>query len=94
MSNAPFTKEMRKTHTILIPNMLPIHWDLLVRIFDNFGYKVEILKNQPVITFQFFQLARCFIDCLAILTVSSTFSKIRQFSVINLFEHSRTAEQR
>ncbi len=45
MSNAPFTKEMRKTHTILIPNMLPIHWDLLVRIFDNFGYKVEILKN-------------------------------------------------
>ncbi len=45
MNQIPFTKEMKKEHTILIPNMLPIHWDFLVRIFGNFGYKVEILKN-------------------------------------------------
>ena len=24
-----FTKEMKHTHKILIPNMLPIHWTLL-----------------------------------------------------------------
>ncbi len=40
-----FTKEMRKTHTILIPNMAPIHFRIIERVFRNCGYKVELLNN-------------------------------------------------
>ncbi len=40
-----FTKEMRKTHTILLPNMLPMHEKLMARIFSAFGYKTELLTN-------------------------------------------------
>ncbi|MDO4563806.1 MAG: 2-hydroxyacyl-CoA dehydratase [Clostridia bacterium] len=41
-----FTKEMRKTHTILVPDMLEIHFELLVRIFRTYGYTLEVLKNR------------------------------------------------
>ncbi|MEG0778288.1 MAG: 2-hydroxyacyl-CoA dehydratase [Oscillospiraceae bacterium] len=40
-----FTKEMRKTHTILIPCMLPMHFKILANILTASGYKVEILDN-------------------------------------------------
>lgn len=40
-----FTEEMIKTHTILVPNMLPVHFRLLMAIFENKGYKVELLEN-------------------------------------------------
>ncbi|MGN0667462.1 MAG: acyl-CoA dehydratase activase-related protein [Huintestinicola sp.] len=40
-----FTEEMKKEYTILIPQMLPIHFTLLERIFNNHGYKVELLKT-------------------------------------------------
>ena len=40
-----FTEEMRKEYTILIPNMLPIHFQLLERIFNNHGYKVKLLTT-------------------------------------------------
>ncbi|MBR6726773.1 MAG: 2-hydroxyacyl-CoA dehydratase [Clostridia bacterium] len=40
-----FTKEMRKTHTILVPNMLHMHFKLLVPIFNTCGYKCELLEN-------------------------------------------------
>ena len=40
-----FTKEMRKTHTILAPNMSPIHFDLLEPAVNSCGYKVRILQN-------------------------------------------------
>ena len=33
MQYQQFTPEMRKTHTILVPNMLPIHFRLLISIF-------------------------------------------------------------
>ena len=33
-----FTKEMKKTHTILFPTMLPMHFKLLSRIFNDYGY--------------------------------------------------------
>ena len=35
MPSVPFTKEMKKDYTILIPNMSPIHY----------GYKVILLEN-------------------------------------------------
>ena len=41
-----FTPEMKATHTILIPDMLPWHFDLLVHVMRLHGYKVEVLKNE------------------------------------------------
>ena len=40
-----FTEEMRKEYTILIPQMLPIHFTFLERIFNNHGYKVKLLTT-------------------------------------------------
>ena len=40
-----FTEEMRKTHTILIPDMLPRHFKLIAAIMRNYGYKMELLQN-------------------------------------------------
>lgn len=40
-----FTEEMKKDYTILIPQMLPIHFKFLERIFNNHGYKVELLTT-------------------------------------------------
>ena len=40
-----FTKEMKKTHTILIPSMLPTHFKFLSGVLNSFGYKTELLKN-------------------------------------------------
>ena len=41
----PFTEEMRQTHTILVPGMLPLHFTLLQAALASCGYKVEILQN-------------------------------------------------
>lgn len=41
-----FTDEMKKTHTILVPNMLPIHFKLICRIFSNYGYNVRVLESE------------------------------------------------
>ena len=40
-----FTKEMRKTHTILIPDMLPIHFRLIIAVFKKYGYNMVLLRN-------------------------------------------------
>ena len=40
-----FTEEMRQEYTILIPQMLPIHFTLLEKIFNNHGYKVKLLTS-------------------------------------------------
>ncbi|MBE6551177.1 MAG: 2-hydroxyglutaryl-CoA dehydratase [Ruminococcaceae bacterium] len=40
-----FTKEMKKTHKILFPNMCNIHFKILRNIFAEFGYNVELLEN-------------------------------------------------
>lgn len=42
---AVFTPEMKKTHTILIPDMLPVHFSILVGIFRSYGYNVELLRT-------------------------------------------------
>lgn len=42
---AKFTEDMIKTHTILVPDMLPIHFKLLIKIFGSYGYKMELLQN-------------------------------------------------
>lgn len=37
-----FTKEMKKDYTILVPSMLPIHFQLIVPILRDSGYHIEI----------------------------------------------------
>lgn len=44
-SHAVFTPEMKKTHTILIPSMLPWHFKLLQAALVSCGYKAEVLEN-------------------------------------------------
>ena len=44
-NRAIFTKEMRQTHTILVPSMLPMHFKILINILIASGYKVEMLEN-------------------------------------------------
>ncbi len=40
-----FTQEMRSTHKILIPDMLPIHFSLLCEMFKLEGLNFEMLSN-------------------------------------------------
>ncbi|MEG2858177.1 MAG: 2-hydroxyglutaryl-CoA dehydratase, partial [Clostridia bacterium] len=45
-NNVPiFTKEMKKTHTILLPMMLPIHFSFMEQILRQYGYKTALLTN-------------------------------------------------
>ncbi|GKU29987.1 2-hydroxyacyl-CoA dehydratase [Clostridium folliculivorans] len=41
----PFTKEMRKTHTILAPQMSPIHFEIVQEAFKASGYNMEVLPS-------------------------------------------------
>ena len=45
MQIARFTPEMKKTHTILVPDMLPIHFNLILSIFRQYGYHTELLQT-------------------------------------------------
>jgi len=45
MAYAKFTPEMKKTHTILVPNMLPIHFRLLIKVLEQFGHHMELLES-------------------------------------------------
>ena len=38
-----FTKEMREDYTVLIPNMLPMHFTLISKLLNNYGIKNEVL---------------------------------------------------
>ena len=40
-----FTKEMKKDYTILVPDMLPIHFEIMKYVFLNEGYKMELLRT-------------------------------------------------
>lgn len=43
--HAKFTEEMKKTHTILVPNMLPVHFKLFISMFEQYGYHMELLET-------------------------------------------------
>ena len=45
-SYIPFTKEMKNEYTILVPNMLPMHFKLVIQVLKNYGYKAELLETQ------------------------------------------------
>ena len=40
-----FTVKMRKTHKILAPLMLPVHFRIIAPMLKDFGYDVEVLSN-------------------------------------------------
>ncbi len=40
-----FTEEMKEEYTILVPQMLPIHFSFIVKIFNNHGYKMKLLTS-------------------------------------------------
>ncbi len=40
-----FTSEMKKEYKILVPNMLPTHFKLIMRVMKNEGYDMELLEN-------------------------------------------------
>lgn len=45
MERPVFTKEMKETHTILLPTMLPIHFNLMSQILNQHGYHSVVLAN-------------------------------------------------
>ena len=43
-----FTKEMKEEYTILMPQMLPVHFGMFQHLLELEGYKVDMLTtNQP-----------------------------------------------
>ncbi len=40
-----FTEDMKKDYTILVPDMLPIHFKLIIKIYEKYGYHMELLHN-------------------------------------------------
>lgn len=45
MEYAVFTEEMKKDYKILVPTMLPIHFEILLGILKKYGYNAELLKT-------------------------------------------------
>ena len=41
----PFTEEMKKDYTILVPTMLPMHFELIISVLRNYGYHMELLRS-------------------------------------------------
>ncbi len=41
-----FTKEMKAVYTILMPQMLPIHFELIEKVLQNEGYRTELLRTE------------------------------------------------
>lgn len=44
--NAPFTRRMKRTHTILLPEMLEYHSPFLKAAFEGSGYRFEIMDTK------------------------------------------------
>ncbi|WKY46738.1 acyl-CoA dehydratase activase-related protein [Eubacteriaceae bacterium ES3] len=40
-----FTRKMKKTHTLLVPQMSPVHFDLIQDAMESSGYNVEIMPS-------------------------------------------------
>ena len=46
LSYVQFTEEMRKDYTVLMPNMLPMHFRMIGKVFNSYGIKAELLTTQ------------------------------------------------
>lgn len=45
-SYVPFTEEMKRAYTILVPNMLPMHFKLIMSVLATYGYHMELLQSE------------------------------------------------
>ena len=45
LKKVPFTKNMKKDYTILVPQMLPIHFEFITTAVASAGYKLEYLRE-------------------------------------------------
>ena len=45
VNKVPFTKEMKSTYTILMPQMAPIHFELIETAVKSQGYNIELLRE-------------------------------------------------
>ncbi len=45
VTKAPFTKEMKRRHTILAPQMAPIHFEFMEEAFQRSGYNLKVLPS-------------------------------------------------
>ena len=41
----PFTQEMKKDYTILVPTMLPMHFRMIIQVLSTYGYRMELLDQ-------------------------------------------------
>ena len=41
----PFTEEMKRDYTILVPTMLPMHFKMIISVLSTYGYKMELLDD-------------------------------------------------
>lgn len=48
-----FTEEMKEKYTILIPTMLPIHFNMIINMLKNYGYKIEQLDENEFSTIDY-----------------------------------------
>ncbi len=46
VARTTFTEDMKDDYTILVPDMLPIHFNLIIKAYANFGFKMELLTNR------------------------------------------------
>ncbi len=40
-----FTEKMKKEYTILVPNMLPMHFKMIMQVLKNYGFNMELLET-------------------------------------------------
>ena len=45
VKRVPFTKEMKDNYTILVPQMAPIHFELIESAMNSLGYNLKVLKE-------------------------------------------------
>ena len=45
MEYVEFTRDMKRDYTILVPNMLPMHFEMIMQVMRNYGYNMELLKT-------------------------------------------------
>ena len=45
MGYVEFTREMKRDYTILVPNMLPMHFEMIVQVLRNYGYRLDLLRS-------------------------------------------------
>ena len=53
LSYVQFTEEMRKDYTVLMPNMLPMHFRMIGKVFNSYGIKSNTIKKQYYYELQF-----------------------------------------